>query len=177
MSSVKLRCFQHCLFESNHFLGFLTNLHFWRSILPKTCFGWLVTKLGFSEITKNSVFPFSLLNYVALSFIAQNTCFGFFAIKLCCFQRYWTAKGFFQFAASHSKFHLILLKTTFSFVFSLMFLTTGFSLSSYVNCVFDPLSYRQHVLVCWQWNWKLWALCYKKAAIWFPLRNTLLSVS
>ena len=52
-------------------------------------------------------------------------------------------------------------------VFSIMFLTTGFSLSSYVNCTFDLLSYRKHVLVCWQWNWKLRVIRYKKIAIWF----------
>ena len=31
-------------------------------------------------------------------------------------------------------------------VFNIMFLTRGLSLSSYVNCAFDPLSYRKHVL-------------------------------
>ena len=48
-----------------------------------------------------------------------------------------------------------------------MFLRTGFSLSSYVNCAFDPLSYRKHVLPCWQWNLMFRAFCYKKTAILF----------
>ena len=48
-----------------------------------------------------------------------------------------------------------------------MFLRTGFSLSSYVNCAFDPLSYRKHVLACWQWDWMFRACCYKKIAISF----------
>ena len=42
---------------------------------------------------------------------------------------------------------------------------TGFSLSSYVKCAFDPLSYRKHVLACWQWDRMFWAFCYKKPAI------------
>ena len=33
-------------------------------------------------------------------------------------------------------------------IFSIMFLRTGSSLSSYVNCTFDPLSYLKHVLAC-----------------------------
>ena len=48
-----------------------------------------------------------------------------------------------------------------------MFLRTGSSLSSYVNCTFDPLSYRKHVLACWLWNRKFRAFCYKKTAISF----------
>ena len=48
-----------------------------------------------------------------------------------------------------------------------MFLRTGFSLSSYVNCAFDPLSYRKHVLACWQWNRMFRAFCYKQTAISF----------
>ena len=43
-----------------------------------------------------------------------------------------------------------------------MFLRTGFSLFSYVNCAFDPLSYREHVLACWQGNRMFRAFCYKK---------------
>ena len=45
-----------------------------------------------------------------------------------------------------------------------MFLRTGFSLSPYVNCAFDPSSYRKHVLACWQWDWMFRAFCYKKIA-------------
>ena len=31
--------------ESNHFLGFVIKLHFWRFILPKKCFGLVAAKL------------------------------------------------------------------------------------------------------------------------------------
>ena len=48
-----------------------------------------------------------------------------------------------------------------------MLLRRGFSLASYVNCAFDPLSYRKHVLACWQWNRIFGAFCYKKTAILF----------
>ena len=47
-----------------------------------------------------------------------------------------------------------------------MFLRTGFS---HVNCAFDPLSYRKHVLACWQWDRMFRAFCYKKTAISFFL--------
>ena len=85
-------------------------------------------------------------------------------------------KVFCQFSASHADFYLILLKRTFSFVFffglsyvvfSIMSLRRGFSLASYVNCAFDPLSYRKHVLACWQWNRMLRVFCYKQTAILF----------
>ena len=82
---------------------------------------------------KKSVFPFSLLKHVALSFIAQKTCFGLLAVILGCFQCYCTKKkGFFQYAASHSDFHLILLKQRFCFLlarlscFRIVFLRTTF---------------------------------------------------
>ena len=50
-----------------------------------------------------------------------------------------------------------------------MFLRRGFSLASYVNCAFDPLSYRKHVLACWQWNRMFRAFCYKQTAISFSV--------
>ena len=66
-------------------------------------------------------------------------------------------KVFCQFSASHADFYLILLKRKvfvcfgLSYVvFSIMLLRRGFSLASYVNCAFDPLSYRKHVLACWE---------------------------
>ena len=40
----------------------------------------------------NTLFPFSLLKHVALSFIAQKTCFGVLAVILGCFQYYCTEK-------------------------------------------------------------------------------------
>ena len=45
-----------------------------------------------------------------------------------------------------------------------MFLRSGFS---YVNCAFDPFSYRKHVLACWQWDRMLRGFCYKITAISF----------
>ena len=55
---------------------------------------WLVgNEIGFFElhIAKNSVFPICFLKHVALT---QKTCFGLFAVKLCCFQRYCTGRRF-----------------------------------------------------------------------------------
>ena len=83
-------------------------------------------------------------------------------------------KVFCQFSASHADFYLILLKRKvfvcfgLSYVvFSIMLLKRGFSLASYVNCAFDLLSYRKHVLACWQWNRMFRAFCYKQTAISF----------
>ena len=45
-----------------------------------------------------------------------------------------------------------------------MFLRTGFSFLLYQNCAFDLLSYRNHLLVWLQLNWKLRALCHKKSS-------------
>ena len=85
-------------------------------------------------------------------------------------------KVFCQFSASHADFYLILLKRKvfvcfgLSYVvFSIMLLRRGFSLASYVNCAFDPLSYRKHVLACWQWNRMFRAFCYKQTAILFSV--------
>ena len=73
---------------------FIIKLHFWRSILPKECFGLLATILSCLEpyVTKKSVFSPLCLKYAACSFIAGKTCFGFFAVKLGCFQYYCTGK-------------------------------------------------------------------------------------
>ena len=35
--------------ESNHFLGFVIEQHFWRFILPETCFGLVAAKLQASS--------------------------------------------------------------------------------------------------------------------------------
>ena len=54
-------------------------------------------------------------------------------------------KVFCQFATSHADFYFIsLIFVCFrlsSAVFSIMFLRTGISVSSYVNCALDPLSH------------------------------------
>ena len=113
---VKLPCFQHYLSESNHFLGFVSKLHFWRFILPETCFGLVAAQ------------P-CVLKY-----------FGLFAVKLCVLcvlQWYCTGKRFslslqrvcliFPWFYSKRRFYLclaklrcskiLLLRTTFSFSF------------------------------------------------------------
>ena len=98
---------------------FIIKLHFWRSILPKECFGLLATILSCFQpyVTKKSVFSLLCLKYAACSFIAGKTCFGFFAVKLGCFQYYCTGKRLS--AASYFDFYLILLKRTFFFLFGL----------------------------------------------------------
>ena len=85
---------------------------------------------------KKSVFAFSLLKHVGLNFIAQKTFWfvccniGFFSLLL------HQKKVFFQYAASHPDFHLILLKQRFCFLLAelrclrIVFLrTTLFSVS------------------------------------------------
>ena len=121
---------------------------------------------------KKSVFPFLCLKYAECSFIAGETRFTLFAVKLGCFQCYCTGKGL---SASLQRVTLILLDFTQNIifvcfllwyaVFSIMFLRGGFS--------FDPLSYGKHVLVCWQRNWKLRTLCQKKQRFSFSPENTL----
>ena len=91
----------------------------------------MATKLSFFElyIAKTSVFAFSWLKHVALSFIAQKKCFGLFAVKLCvCCSDIAPEKVFFQFAGSPPNFSLILLKTTFSSLsgYATLFLTICF---------------------------------------------------
>ena len=88
----------------------------------------------------------------------QRFCFDIAKIQL------YSTKYMFWFVCHKIVLFLALLSYA---VFSIMFLTRGFSLSSYVNCAFDPSSYRKHVFLCWQWNWKLRAIRYKKIAIRF----------
>ena len=56
-----------------------------------------------------------------------------------------------------------------------MFLRRGFSFLSYQNCVFDLLSYRNHLLVWFQLNWKLRALCHKKQQFSFATKHAVKS--
>ena len=70
-----------------------------------------------SQKKKKSIFPFLCLKYAAYSFIAGETRFALFAVKLGCFQCYCTGKGL---SASLQRVILILLdftQTTFLFVF------------------------------------------------------------
>ena len=73
-------------------------------------------------MSQKSVFPFLCLKYAACSFIAGKTCSGFFAVKLGCFTvLLHRKKVVYQFAASHFDFYLISLKTTFPFIFLVIF--------------------------------------------------------
>ena len=92
----KLRCSRILLLRTTFSSSFVRKLHIWRSILPEKCFGLLATKLGCFEpyVTKNSVFSFLCLKYVAFSFIAGRTCFGLFAVTVGSSQRYCNGKRF-----------------------------------------------------------------------------------
>ena len=82
---------------------------------------------------------FSNLKHVALSLIARKTFYGLFAVKLCCFQRYYTGERFssslqrntlrFTWFYSKQRFYLILAKLRCLRIF---FLRTTFS-SSFVS--------------------------------------------
>ena len=63
---------------------------------------------------KKGVFPFLCLKYAACSFIAGETRFALFAVKLGCFQCYCTGKGL---SASLQRVTLILLDFTQNNVF------------------------------------------------------------
>ena len=63
---------------------------------------------------KKGVFPFLCLKYAACSFIAGETRFALFAVKLGCFQCYCTGKGL---SASLQRGTLILLDFTQNNVF------------------------------------------------------------
>ena len=83
---------------------------------------------------------------------------GLFAVKLGSSKRYCTGK---RFSASFQRVRLIFISFCSKERFCLssaklrcfQHYRTGVSLSFYVNCAFDPLSYRKHVLVCLQQNW------------------------
>ena len=98
----------------------------------RICFGLSATKLGFFEayITKNSVLAFCWETRCNQLY-STNTIFWFVPCNIGLFpvllhQR----KVFFQYAASHSDFHLILLKQRFCFLlaklpcFRIIFLRT-----------------------------------------------------
>ena len=130
---------------------FVTKLHFWRSILPKECYGLLATKLSCFEphVTQKKRFAFLCLKYAACSFIVGKICFGLFAVKLGCFRCYFTGK---RLSASLQGVTLILL---------------------------DPFSKTigKHVSVCWQRNWKFRTLSQKKMRFSLSPKSTLLQAS
>ena len=63
-------------------------------------------------ITKKSVFAFSSLKHARLSFIAQKTCFGLFAVILGCFRCYCTKKWFSSIMQESPWFSLDFTQTT-----------------------------------------------------------------
>ena len=121
-----------------HFVTNVSECSFSTLIVGKILFCMLATKSRCFAfyITKKSVFAFSLLKHVGLNFIAQKTFWfvccniGLFSVLL------HQKKVFFQYAASHPDFHLILLKQRFCFLLAelrclrIVFLrTTLFSVS------------------------------------------------
>ena len=98
----------------------------------RICFGLSATKLGFFEayITKNSVFAFCWETRCNQLY-STNTIFWFVCCNIGLFSVLLHQKRvFFQYAASHSDFHLILLKQRFCFLlaklpcFRIIFLRT-----------------------------------------------------
>ena len=124
---------------------------------PTICLALLTITLGFLElyIAKKAFFAFMLLKDAAIRLYSIKSIFWFVCRKIALLLALLhLKKGFCQFATSHADFYFIsLIFVCFrlsSAVFSIMFLRTGFSVSSYVNCALDPLSYGKHVLSCWQ---------------------------
>ena len=57
------------LSENNHFLGFVSKLHFWRFILPKTCFDLVAAKLQASSfISQKAAIQFLVGKHAAWAF-------------------------------------------------------------------------------------------------------------
>ena len=174
MCLARWRCFRILFLRTTFTSVFVTKLYFWYSILLEKCFGLLATKSDYlwAVYHKNQRFAFLCLKYAAFSFIREETCLGLFAVKLVFSQRYCTGK---RFSASLQRVMLLFIsfcsKERFRFSSAKLrcfqHYRTGFSLSSYVKCAFDPLSYRKHVLACWQWDRMFRAFCYKKPAISF----------
>ena len=144
-------------------------LYYWKNVF--VC--WQLNYIIFEPYIPKTSGAFLCFKYAAFSFIRGETCLGF-AVKLGSSQRYCNGKRFsssfkrVMLVLSHFAQKNVVVCPRLSYdVFSIMLLRTGFSLSSYVNCAFDPLSYRKHVLLCWQWNLMCGAFCYKKTAILF----------
>ena len=144
----KVTLCQHNLFESSHFLCFLTetlatkqlNWNLWALYHKKTAIWFYHWKLRcFKLHNTDNMFCF-VINNIGLpwALYRKKKCFCFFLAKTRCNQLYsirskfWfvcrkivllpvllhVEKVFFQFAVSHPDFHFTLLKTTFLPVFS-----------------------------------------------------------
>ena len=111
----KWHCFRIPFLRTTFTSVFVTKLHFWFSILLEKYFGLLATKLDYlwavyhikpafacwqedraalSFISQKKCFVFSSLKHARLSFIAQKTYSGLFAIILGCFRCYCTKNWF-----------------------------------------------------------------------------------
>ena len=127
-------------------------------IVAKIRFCMLASRCFEFYITRKSVFAFSLLKHVGLSLIAQKHVWfvccniGLFSVLL------HQKKVFFQYAASHPDFHLILLKQRFCFLLAelrclrIVFLSTTLFSVSETKLHLDALYYQKNVLACWQLN-------------------------
>ena len=139
---------------------FVSEYPFLSLIVAKIRFCMLATKWRCFEfyITKKSVFAFSLLKHVVLNFIAPKTFWfvccniGLFSVLL------HQKKVFFQYAASHPDFHLILLKQRFCFLLAklrclrIVFLRTTLFSVSVTKLHFGRSILLKNVLACWQLN-------------------------
>ena len=92
----KLHCSRIFILRTTFSSSFVRKLHIWCSLLPGKCFSLLATTPGCFEpyLTKNSVFSFLCLKYVARSFMAGRTCFSLFAVTVGSSQRYCNGKTF-----------------------------------------------------------------------------------
>ena len=85
----KLRCSRILPLRTTFPSSFVSKLHFWRSILPKKCFGLLATKIGCFEpyVTKNSVFPLHRVTLI-FTWLYSKQRFRLFPAWLRCFQHF-----------------------------------------------------------------------------------------
>ena len=110
MSSAKLRCFQHNLFKSSHFLCFLSENMFWI---------FLATKLESLSLKpqKKRQFGFITGNYAASSFITPTICFALLSATLGFLELYIAKKKCFCFFLAKTRCnHLYSIKSIFWFV-------------------------------------------------------------
>ena len=167
-----------------------------------------MTKLGCFDLylAENNVFPFSFLNYAVFCFMALETCFHSFAVKFCCFNVMAPKKGFlfsvarlyclrrcrtgkkvfFLFAANHTNFFSILVKTNwrpnhavFSFnapeaCFGLLcvksrcfrlFSWKRFLYFAIKSCCFEPYLEHNKIFPFLLLNHAVWALSHNKICL------------
>ena len=114
----KLRCSRILLLRTTFPSSFVSKLHFWRSILPKKCFGLLATKIGCFEpyVTKNSVFPLHRVTLI-FTWLYSKQRFRLFPAWLRCFQHFVSENRLFlSFVPKLHFWPFILLKPSFDLV-------------------------------------------------------------